>query len=448
MLAQAIVVGKQAAITATARSPAGDRGSMRPSQLEAARGLDPRLPEGAREPQQRVAGRGDHDAARQASSGRSARPTSQGAQRAGRRRLAQATTGVRGCFGARRSIRPRALYNLCRAQALAAATPGEEAATPHAGIVHPRGTAAVRRPRRLLDSSSPLSRFDLRHPVGRARGDCYCSARPPAVDAARLMRPIVSLVVTQRRGSRSAVARWRNGIQPAQAGPLRTVLGDPLLQRLLEDVVVASTPIQRLVAVARRELLREWSAAPAVEPSLPLPAIGALALQGFNTEYVNAEDAGETAALADLAGAIAAARAAGRAVPPHWYAILGCYRPLLALPDEIAAVLASASLPTLAARQIGEPREELRLRSTIPTLTAIVDAVSAAVRDQYEANPYPRWRRTRCDPTPTTPCRHLRRMFPEADLAIWPMAGRILVAGCGTGCIRSARRCASASAVL
>ncbi len=123
-------------------------------------------------------------------------------------------------------------------------------------------------------------------------------------------------------------------------------------------------------------------------------------------------------------------------MPPHWYAILGCYRPLLALdaPDEIAAVLASASLPTLAARQIGEPREELRLRSTIPTLTAIVDAVSAAVRDQYEANPYPRWRRTRCDPTPTTPGRHLRRMFPEADLGdLADGPARILVAGCGTG---------------
>ncbi len=101
---------------------------------------------------------------------------------------------------------------------------------------------------------------------------------------------------------------------------------------------------------------------------------------------------------------------------------------------ESQHVLASASLRTLAVRQIVEPREERRLRSTIPTLTTIVDAVSAAVRDQYEANPYPRWLRTRCDPTPTTPGRHLRRMFPEADLGDPDDApARILVAGCGTG---------------
>jgi hypothetical protein len=65
--------------------------------------------------------------------------------------------------------------------------------------------------------------------------------------------------------------------------------------------------------------------------------------------------------------------------------------------DAIAAQLASTPLASLAVRQIREPQEEARLRATIPPLTEVVNRVSAAVRDQYEANPYPRWLRIERD---------------------------------------------------
>lgn len=422
------------------------------AELEAARGLDPRLPEVHANLGNALLERGDRDGARASfEQALRLRPDFVEALNGlGDAELAQGDHArARGRFERALALEPsfhEALYNLSRAQMLAAASvPASEAAAPAAqalacilaALQVSAGNAAY-----WTQFEAAVARLDLVHPVDASlRATLLQALAHPAVDAARLVRPIVSLVVTQPAWA--PVAQWvacaaddGAAAVPAPITELRTVLGDPLLQRLLEDVVVASAPVQQLVAVARRSLLRQWAAAHASEPSLPLPAIGALALQGFNTEYVNAEDADERAALAALTGAIAAARAAGDAVPPHWYAILGCYRPLgvLDAPDEIVAVLSAASLPTLAARQIVEPREELRLRATIPALTAIADAVSTAVRDQYEANPYPRWLRTRRDLAPTTPDRHLRRMFPDARLgAVADGPARILVAGCGTG---------------
>ena len=42
--------------------------------------------------------------------------------------------------------------------------------------------------------------------------------------------------------------------------------------------------------------------------------------------------------------------------------------------------------------QIKEPLEELRLKNSIKSIREISDNVSKMVRNQYEENPYPRWR--------------------------------------------------------
>jgi SAM-dependent methyltransferase len=137
-------------------------------------------------------------------------------------------------------------------------------------------------------------------------------------------------------------------------------------------------------------------------------------------------------------------------VPLHWYAIHACYRPLHTLdaPEEIAAELMPTALRSLALRQITELLEERRIQSTITALTEVADPVSAAVQQQYEANPYPRWQRTVRAAAPVTVAAWLRRQFPGADLGgLTEGAARILVAGCGTGRhpIGTAQRFADAS---
>jgi tetratricopeptide (TPR) repeat protein/SAM-dependent methyltransferase len=283
--------------------------------------------------------------------------------------------------------------------------------------------------------------FDLRHPIDpRVRDLLFRALGHPAVDPARLVRPIASLVATrpdavelQRRVSGSGASDERAWL--ATKPLVRGILGDTLLHRLLEDVVVPNIFVTRLLALSRRVLLRECVAEPAALPSLPLPAIAAIAHQCFITEYAHEESDAESSEAAALRSAIVGARA-GKPVPLHWYAVYACYRPLHTLDaaEEIAADLASTTLALLAIRQIREPQEEWRIRGTIAALTDVVDGVSAAVRSQYEANPYPRWLRTGPDIAPSSVAGFLRGLFPEADLAGIPdEPARILVAGCGTG---------------
>jgi len=287
-----------------------------------------------------------------------------------------------------------------------------------------------------------VKEFDLSHPAeSRIRDLLFRAVGHTAVDPARLVRPIASLVATrpdavellhrmQASGGRAG-SDWPS-IAPLAAGPL----GDALLQRLMEAVVVPSLFVERLVGAARAGLLREATSGAAADPSLPLPSIVAMAHQCFNCEYVHAESPEEAVAATRLASAIAAARDAGESVPLPWYAVYASYRPLhtLAHADAIAAQLLSTPLSSLAIRQIREPQDEARLRATIPALTQVASAVSAAVRDQYESNPYPRWLRIERDVAQTSVAAFLHRLFPHADLADFPAApARILVAGCGTG---------------
>ena len=175
--------------------------------------------------------------------------------------------------------------------------------------------------------------YDLRHPAdSRVRDLLFRALGHPAVDPARLVRPIASLVATRP----DAVSLWHRLRDPAAGEPewpaardtVRDLLGDAIFRRLLEAVVVPNLFVERLVGFARRGLLREVDGANAAEASLPLPAIAAMAHQCFNTEYVHDETDAEGADVDALRDAIAATRNAGRAVPLHLYGVYACYRPL------------------------------------------------------------------------------------------------------------------------
>ena len=269
-----------------------------------------------------------------------------------------------------------------------------------------------------------VKEFDLRHPVdSRVRDLLFRALGHSAVDPARLVRPIVSLVAT--RPDAVELRRRLSGPGTADAPPwsvrkddVRGLLGDALLQRLLEAVIVPSLFVERLVAFARRGLLEEFGIAPSVPPSLPLPSIVAMAHQCHATEYVHDETDAESRGVAVVRAAMGAARQASSPVPLHWYALYACYRPLHTLDeaDAIAAELAPTALASLATTQIREPLEERRLRGTIVAMTAVADEISVAVQSQYEANPYPRWLRVERDVAHTSVAEFLRTLFPAAGL--------------------------------
>lgn len=211
-------------------------------------------------------------------------------------------------------------------------------------------------------------------------------------------------------------------------------LQDQLLSCLLELAPVCHHGIERALTTQRRA----WLEAAISGRELPSGQLGVACLvarQCFINEYVWSVDADEGQLVEQLRIMVDAAPGRGQLPSDTMLVVLGMYLPLRSLPDlgrlrsdqrppDVAAVLA---------QQVAEPAEEGRLRAAIPRATAIEDDVSRAVRDQYEANPYPRWVAM---PGPMRRARFgdwLGSRFPSA---IPPPADglfEILVAGCGTG---------------
>jgi 2-polyprenyl-3-methyl-5-hydroxy-6-metoxy-1,4-benzoquinol methylase len=252
--------------------------------------------------------------------------------------------------------------------------------------------------------------FGFLHPLHPQLGSLLARAlEHPAVDPGNLVRPITSAALSRPAGEQ---------------------LAEPLLLRLLEDAIVRDAQLEALMAAERRRALE---GAP-----VPLELLIAMAHQCFNTEYALDETQAETAAVARLATALAR---------NEDYALYAAYRPLHTLPDapRVAEQLAQTPVASLAQRQILEPLAEQRIAQEIPSLGDTAGAVSAAVRAQYEANPYPRWLRmqTRFDAAPLADI--VRELFPDIDAKRGP--ARILLAGCGTGqnAIATARRFAESS---
>jgi SAM-dependent methyltransferase len=125
----------------------------------------------------------------------------------------------------------------------------------------------------------------------------------------------------------------------------------------------------------------------------------ALAVNGFAAEYLDAGPEGLTGRLAWLF------RTPG-------------------LDEEVSGELAR--------RAVEQPKREGELAAGLECLTPSDDAVSVAVRDQYEASPYPRW-----VAPPAPEARSLIscvKALPGLDReAFAGRPERVLVAGCGTG---------------
>jgi 2-polyprenyl-3-methyl-5-hydroxy-6-metoxy-1,4-benzoquinol methylase len=242
--------------------------------------------------------------------------------------------------------------------------------------------------------------FRLRHPVPPPVRELLANAlEHPAVDPGNLVLPISSLALSRSPG---------------------TPFDEPLLLRILEDAVINNPSLEQVLTDTRRRMLEE---------ALPLNVMVAIAHQCFNTEYVFDETPEETEKVERLRGSLRS---------PESYAAYAAYRPLTGLKD--------VPLASLARRQIAEPMEEQRLAAEIPSLGSEKSSVSAAVRAQYEANPYPRWVRMQSvfDAAPLALI--VKELFPHVEVSSVDKP-RILVAGCGTGqnAIATALRFAGAS---
>ncbi|WP_168205909.1 class I SAM-dependent methyltransferase [Geobacter sp. FeAm09] len=221
--------------------------------------------------------------------------------------------------------------------------------------------------------------------------------------------------------------------------------GDPLLLCLLKATAIPQAECERLLACLRSAMLAAVEAAPAGEGDL-VACFSALAQHCFITEYVFALPPEENERAGRLRDEVAAALAAEREVAPLALMAVAAYFPLHTLPRAGTLLCGEwpAEVREVLRQQIEEPGEEARLRDAIPRLTPIEEPLSAAVRAQYEQNPYPRWVREPASSEMSSLDACLHREFPLAPFDNQEQNGEmyILVAGCGTGQhpIQTARR--------
>ncbi len=215
----------------------------------------------------------------------------------------------------------------------------------------------------------------------------------------------------------------------------QALLDDSLWCAFLAKDRLVDTDLERWLAAVRRHFL-DAAATGSTDPAAGLEVLCALSDHFYLNEYVAPESAAETTLIETLIDNSARHSATGAAVDPVAVAVLAMYRPLASIP--FCRSLDTANLPArlaeIVGRRVDDPAAEAVCRDRIETLTAVEDQVSRAVRDQYEENPYPRWRATHL-PAPRPMAAVMSELYPRlaGRRIAWPPAPRILVAGCGTG---------------
>jgi 2-polyprenyl-3-methyl-5-hydroxy-6-metoxy-1,4-benzoquinol methylase len=212
---------------------------------------------------------------------------------------------------------------------------------------------------------------------------------------------------------------------------------EAMVLAVLQSKVVHDLELELLLTAIRRGLLQHAIAGD--RRRLDDDSLGffcALAQQCFLNAYVFALGDIERAELQRMHDRIVAAIEAGTEITPLDLIVTATYLPLHKLPGA-SSLLTHAwpdAIERLLTQQIREPLEEESDGNAMPALTAIDDAVSLQVQNQYEESPYPRWTAVP-QIEPTTVVHFLRDRLNIVPLS-WPQTTvgiDILIAGCGTG---------------
>jgi purine nucleoside phosphorylase/2-polyprenyl-3-methyl-5-hydroxy-6-metoxy-1,4-benzoquinol methylase len=293
-------------------------------------------------------------------------------------------------------------------------------------------------PKRLVSRRGPGARLPARAragcPIGSDRALDTALRRPRPRRSPRRRRAIRILDCIKKLDAvTSAWPRRLDDRELLAPSAMAALAGNPLLRCMLVSAPVRDIGLEILLTAIRRALLLR-AADGGDDAALALGS--ALARQCFVNEYVFSTTPEEDAAAERLKQSIGDAIAGRSGIDAMTLALAGCYFALSSLPgaERLLDRKWPAPLDAVLTQQLREPLEERRLSESMPRLTAIADATSLRVREQYEANPYPRWVLAPPAPAPAAVDDYFLRRFPHAPLQATGVAEpEILVAGCGTG---------------
>ena len=254
------------------------------------------------------------------------------------------------------------------------------------------------------------------------------SADDVAVESFLMQNPDVVECV-KRAMAQSSLPASANLFGPREISALAN---DILLRCAMQSILLRGIELEFLLTHLRLALLRLALGAGSEKIAEDVASLFcALGEQCFINEYVLAQGDVE-ATEADLArDRLLASLSTGAATSPTLLAAVAAYFPLhrLANAGSLLETDHPQHVTDLLTRQVRQPMEDAHDRRSIPTLTAIDDATSIQVMNQYEENPYPCWtlqpRASRGGATV--------RPAETADPGHRHSSQEILVAGCGTG---------------
>jgi SAM-dependent methyltransferase len=197
---------------------------------------------------------------------------------------------------------------------------------------------------------------------------------------------------------------------------------DPFFILGISYLLIPDMPFEKMITYLRRSLLE------GAESPEDLVLVRALARYSFHSEFILPVDEQEKDPLEQLRQKL------GGKGPVSLYDLYlaGSYLPLYEFSNasELAGLAEDDDDKDALCELITDVLEERALRSDIPCLFPIEDKISAAVREQYEEFPYPRWKSL-----PSQVDTASLESFLGEDLYAYLLKDdlKILIAGCGTG---------------
>jgi len=301
--------------------------------------------------------------------------------------------------------------------------------------------------------------MDIVNPGRQEYRELVRSFAIPGVDVQQLALPCIR-IIRPLEGFKGLLKRVAASDRDALAeglinGGFGSLLEQDLFLSLLRHTVMPGEDIECVLTGVRRAFLRlltHYESVAVPETGVLLQVASALAVQCFNNEYVYQQSSQEEDCLKELVEGLRQLTAENMTDPSMQLRllVLAMYQPLYTLPwaDKLMACRGKdvgEPLNTVLRRQLYEPGEESAIEPGIVSIGGVTDKTSAAVRAQYEDNPYPRWTSVTVF-QPRRVSEVLRQLFPHLTSCAFPdHAPEMLIAGCGTGshAIMSATRFAN-----
>ncbi len=215
---------------------------------------------------------------------------------------------------------------------------------------------------------------------------------------------------------------------------IQKILKDEIFLLMLQNCFINDIFLEKLLTKLRKEILFTLKNSKGNILNKYYNFIISLAEQSFLNEYVFFQSEEEIINISNLEKKLLN----NSEINEQEIIIMGCYLPLKNLESIKNKLLNYNSKNFLFNKmikmQIKEPLKETKLKNSIKCIKIISDAVSKKVKDQYEENPYPRWKYANVVATDNFLVQLNNDIKPNnIELNNKFFNPNVLIAGCGTG---------------